>query len=84
MFSGVHPDVPGDPKNHENIVDYSTFQNPARRAAGQKQTGRKTAVPAYVLDPWRVNTPEHSKAIYGKVLPIHIERNKARSDGLAD
>jgi len=41
-------------------------------------------IPAYVLDPWRVNTPEHSKAIYGKVLPIHIERNVARSDGLAD
>ena len=38
----------------------------------------------FVLDPWRVNTPEHSAAIYGKVLPIHIERNQARSDGLAD
>jgi len=22
--------------------------------------------------------------VYGKVLPIHIERNKPRSDGLAD
>ena len=36
------------------------------------------------LDPYRVNTPEHSKAIYGKVLPIHLERNQARSDGLTD
>ena len=45
---------------------------------------RYLCIPAYVLDPWRVNTPEHSKAIYGKILPIHIERNKARSDGLAD
>ncbi len=45
---------------------------------------RYMCIPAYVLDPWRVNTPEHSKAIYGKVLPIHIERNQARSDGLAD
>jgi len=45
---------------------------------------RYLCIPAYVLDPWRVNTPEHSKAIYGKVLPIHIERNKPRSDGLAD
>jgi len=45
---------------------------------------RYLCIPAYVLDPWRVNTPEHSKAIYGKVLPIHIERDKARSDGLAD
>jgi len=45
---------------------------------------RYLAIPAYVLDPWRVNTPEHSRAIYGKVLPIHHERNIKRSDGLAD
>ena len=45
---------------------------------------RYMCIPAYVLDPWRVNTPEHSKAIYGKILPIHYERNKARSDGLTD
>ncbi len=45
---------------------------------------RYMCIPAYVLDPYRVNTPEHSKAIYGKVLPIHLERNKVRSDGLAD
>ena len=45
---------------------------------------RYMCIPAYVLDPWRVNTPEHSKAIYGKILPIHIERNQERSDGLAD
>ncbi len=50
MFPGVRPDVPGDPENHENIVDYSTFQNPARRAAQRKQTGRKTAVSAGVSD----------------------------------
>ncbi len=45
---------------------------------------RYLCIPAYVLDPWRVNTPEHSKAIYGKVLPIHIQRNKPRADGLTD
>tara|TARA_Y100001970_G_scaffold285819_1_gene406527 strand:- start:73 stop:924 length:852 start_codon:yes stop_codon:yes gene_type:complete len=52
-----------------------------------KVEGKKSrymCIPAYVLDPYRVNTPEHSKAIYGKVLPIHIERNQARSDGLTD
>ena len=48
------------------------------------QNSRYMCIPAYVLDPWRVNTPEHSKAIYGKVLPIHIERNQVRSDGLTD
>ena len=50
----------------------------------QGNRSRYLCIPAYVLDPWRVNTPEHSKAIYGKVLPIHIERNLARSDGLTD
>jgi len=45
---------------------------------------RYLAIPAFVLDPWRVNTPEHSRAIYGKVLPIHHERNVKRSDGLID
>ena len=52
-----------------------------------KVEGQKSGymcIPAYVLDPYIVNTPEHSKAIYGKVLPIHIERNQARSDGLTD
>ena len=52
------------------------------KVEGQKS--RYMCIPAYVLAPWRVNTPEHSKAIYGKVLPIHIERNQARSDGLTD
>ena len=48
------------------------------------QNSRYMCIPAYVLDTWRVNTPEHSKAIYGKILPIHIERNQTRSDGLTD
>ena len=52
------------------------------KVEGQKF--RYMCIPAYVLDPWRVNTPEHSKAIYGKILPIHIERNQTRSDGLTD
>ena len=47
-------------------------------------SSRYMCIPAYVLDPYRVNTPEHSKAIYGKALPIHYERNTARLDGLAD
>ena len=45
---------------------------------------RYMCIPAYVLDPYRVNTPEHSRAIYGKVLPIHLERNQVRTDGLID
>ncbi|MDC1485289.1 hypothetical protein N8086_00030 [Pelagibacteraceae bacterium] len=48
------------------------------------QKSRYMCIPAYVLDPYRVNTPEHSKAIYGKILPIHLERNNNRSDDLID
>ena len=52
------------------------------KVEGQKS--RYMCIPAYVLDPYRVNTPQHSKAIYGKILPIHVERYKARTDGLTD
>ena len=48
------------------------------------QNSRYMCIPAYVLDPWRVNTPEHSRAIYGKALPIHYERKNQRLDGLTD
>ena len=45
---------------------------------------RYLAIPTYVLDPNRVNTPEHSRVVYGRALPIHFERDKARSDNLID
>ena len=44
------------------------------KVEGQKS--RYMCIPAYVLDPWRVNTPEHSKAIYGKILQIKMVANK--------
>ena len=45
---------------------------------------RYLAIPTYVLDPVRVNTPEHARVVYGRALPIHFERDKIRSDNLAD
>ena len=47
-------------------------------------TSRYIALPTYVKDPYRVNKPEHSKQVYGKVLPIHYERNNIEADGLLD
>ena len=37
-------------------------------------TTRYIALPCYVLDPLKVNTPEHARVVYGKALPIHYER----------
>ena len=45
---------------------------------------RYLAIPTYVLDPNRVNTPEHARVVYGKALPIHFERDERRSDDLID
>ena len=47
-------------------------------------TTRYIALPTYVLDSWRVNTPAHSKIVYGRAMPIHYERNKKRDDDLVD
>ena len=69
-------------KNLSDLLNALKKLDADKKVKGQKS--RYMCIPAYVLDPWRVNTPEHSKAIYGKVLPIHIERNQARSDGLTD
>ena len=45
---------------------------------------RYLAIPTYVLDPNRVNTPEHARVVYGKALPIHYERDEKRLDNLID
>ena len=44
------------------------------------KTSRFMCIPAYVLDPWRVNTPEHSKAIYGKVSVSYTHLTLPTSD----
>jgi len=49
--------------------------------------GAKTriiALPTYVTNPYLVNRPHHSKAIYGRAEPIHFERDMNRSDNLTD
>ena len=36
------------------------------------QKSRYMCIPAYVLDPWRVNTPEHSKAMTFLLCARHL------------
>jgi len=45
---------------------------------------RVIALPTYVTNPYLVNRPHHAKAFYGRAMPIHIEREMNRADGLAD
>ncbi|MGI9311564.1 MAG: HalD/BesD family halogenase [bacterium] len=45
---------------------------------------RIIALPTYVTNPYLVNRPHHAKAFYGRAMKIHIEREMARSDSLAD
>ena len=45
---------------------------------------RIIALPTYVTDPYHVNRPHHAKAFYGRAMPIHVERERARLDGLTD
>ncbi len=45
---------------------------------------RIIALPTYVTDPFHVNRPHHAKAFYGRAMPIHVERERTRLDGLTD
>jgi len=45
---------------------------------------RIIALPTYVTNPYLVNRPHHAKAFYGRAMPIHVERELARQDGLTD
>ena len=52
------------------------------RTAGPRP--RIIALPIYVTNPYLINRPHHAKASYGRFMPIHEERELARSDALAD
>ncbi len=45
---------------------------------------RYVAIFSYVEEPGMVGSPERTRQLYGKVLPIHFERMSHRNDGLID
>ena len=47
-------------------------------------TMRYVAIFSYVEDPGMVGSPERTMQLYGRVLPVHIERAGLRSDTLVD
>ncbi len=50
--------------------------------AGQKT--RFVAIFSYVEEPGMVGSPERTRQLYGRVLPIHLERAGLRNDALMD
>ncbi|NND83224.1 MAG: hypothetical protein HKN50_12420 [Gammaproteobacteria bacterium] len=47
-------------------------------------TARIIALPTYHTNPYLMNRPHHAKTLYGRYLPIHAERDMARTDHLTD
>lgn len=45
---------------------------------------RYVAIFSYVEEPGMVGSPERTRQLYGRVLPIHLERAGVRSDALMD
>lgn len=45
---------------------------------------RYVAIFSYVSEPGMVSSPQRAKELYGKVLPIHLERAGLRADALID
>ena len=45
---------------------------------------RYVAIFSYVDQPDMVGSPERARQLYGRVLPIHLERAGLRADTLAD
>ena len=48
------------------------------------ETNRYVAIISYVQEPNMVGSPERTKQLYGKVLPIHLERAGLRNDQFID
>ena len=50
-------------------------------------TGRKVryvAIFSFVEEPGMVGSPERTRQLYGRVLPVHLERAGLRNDRLLD
>jgi hypothetical protein len=48
------------------------------------KTKRYVAIFSYVSEAGMVSSPQRAKELYGRVLPIHLERAGLRSDALID
>ena len=67
--------------NDENVLDFPKHRFKKFIKDNFKYVGDNFAHEARTI---HYDSKKKKKAIYGKALPIHYERNTARSDGLAD
>jgi hypothetical protein len=67
------------------IYSYSTASIRFTVSARQKRsTPHYLAILSYVEQPDMVGTPKRLKQLYGRVLPIHLERAGLRADSYLD
>jgi hypothetical protein len=45
---------------------------------------RYVAIFSFVAEPGMVGSPERTRQLYGRVLPVHLERAGLRADALVD
>jgi hypothetical protein len=90
-YAGVEAVLDGDPTLirtlHLEPGDLQIFKgryslHRVRPLAGPRT--RYVAIFSYVEEPAMVGSPERAQQLYGRVLPIHLERAGLRADGLVD
>lgn len=90
-YAGVQAVLDGDPQNVRTLQlqpgDLQIFKG---RHALHRVTPLRGARPRYVAifsfaeHPGMVGSPERTRQLYGRVLPIHLERAGQRADALVD
>ena len=90
-FDGVGRVLDGDPSLIRTLRlepgDLQIFKGRYSLHRVTPLTGRRTryvAIFSYVEEPGMVGSPERARQLYGRVLPIHLERAGLRADALVD
>ena len=90
-YAGVEAVLDGDAKLIRTLVlepgDLQIFKgryslHRVMPLVGQRV--RYVAIFSFVAEPGMVGSPERTRQLYGRVLPVHLERNGQRADALVD
>jgi hypothetical protein len=90
-YAGVEAVLDGDPKLIRTLVlepgDLQIFKGRYSLHRVMPLTGsrvRYVAIFSFVAEPGMVGSPERTRQLYGRVLPVHLERAGLRADALVD
>ena len=90
-YAGVEAVLDGDPTLVRSLSlepgDLQIFKGRYSLHRVMPLTGPSTryvAIFSYVEEPAMVGSPERTQQLYGRVLPVHLERAGLRADGLVD